>query len=165
MATSSINLQSDKPQILYKTGVHWIKNIIPAIFSVIGLLAILIVICGLGGSIRYVALFLAILMIRGFMQLLENISTKVIINDHRQVIFEKGFFLKTSINVDLDRINGMVVQQNLLGSLLDYGTVSLTTAGIKENFTIQKPKELLSKIDSLRRHNTMILHSGFVPYQ
>lgn len=148
--TTTVNQSPTKP--IYQTSVHWIKYIIPIIMLLIGSFSALIVITGVGGTLKFIAFALCYFLFKGLYLLLENISTKVVITQKGQIIFEKGFLNKTNVEVDVLSLNGIIIFQPLLGTILNYGTVILTTAGIKESFNIKNPKKLREQINNLKTY-------------
>ena len=90
-----------------------------------------------------------------FLILLGNaISIYIMINTdecvvtNKRVIFKSGLINTDTIEMKLSKIESLSVEQSILGSILDYGTVVIRgTGGTVETFEcVNKPLEIKNKI-------------------
>ena len=70
---------------------------------------------------------------------------------NRRVIAKTGFIRRHTLEMLLPKIESVAVNQNILGRLLDYGTVTVTgTGGTKESFrAIAEPIPVRKKINQI----------------
>jgi membrane protein YdbS with pleckstrin-like domain len=65
-------------------------------------------------------------------QVFRVLTTEIAITDRR--VMSKTGLLRTEVKVTpLDKVNNVNVQQSLLGNMLDYGNIEITTATAEEN--------------------------------
>jgi uncharacterized membrane protein YdbT with pleckstrin-like domain len=78
-------------------------------------------------------------------------TTEIAVTD-RRVIYKKGFISRDSKEIPMDKIASVEVKQSILGRILDYGEVDISTAGAAST-----PFEVLDTIAApldLRNHIT-----------
>jgi uncharacterized membrane protein YdbT with pleckstrin-like domain len=95
--------------------------------------------------IRLIIDFFAMMILIGFVwfvkDLIKFFTTKLIITNKR-VNGKTGLINTNELDSPLNKINGIQVKQGLFGKILNYGTVSITTASTVFNFDyIDKPNE------------------------
>ena len=111
-------------------GLAWSTVIAAALFSVPnnavlhGIAVVLVVLALAGAAIRYV----------------RYVTDEYAVTTSR-VIFKTGWLHQKTLEMQLNKVEGVGVDQPLFGRLLDYGTVAVGgTGGTKENFPfIQSP--------------------------
>jgi uncharacterized membrane protein YdbT with pleckstrin-like domain len=52
---------------------------------------------------------------------------------NRRVIYKQGFFTRRTVEINMDKVASVDVDQNLMGRLLDYGTVNVVGTGGAQN--------------------------------
>ena len=86
--------------------------------------------------------------------------TEIAITD-RRVIFKQGWTSLHTDQVNIDRIEGSVVSQTMLGRVLDYGQVIVRGTGIGEidlPFLMARPNDFRRALDEAR--DRYVLKSG-----
>ena len=71
------------------------------------------------------------------------VNTEIIVTNKR-IIFKTGFISRNSIEMNLDKVESVLVQQSLLGRALDYGAVIIrgVGAGLEPIANIGAPLQL-----------------------
>jgi len=120
-------------QITYRAGLHWVLYL-----SALGPVGVALGATTLAsvmpdGALRTsllvaaaIALVSSLLQVVGVWTRIRN--TEIVITD-RRIIFKAGLISRRSIEMNLDKVESVVVDQGLLGRLLDYGTVVIRGVG------------------------------------
>ena len=88
-----------------------------------------------------IALFLGLFqMIRAW---IVAVNTEIIVTT-RRVIYKTGFISRNTVEMNLDKVESVLVQQGILGRMLDFGTVIIrgVGAGLEPVDNIGAPLEL-----------------------
>ena len=119
--------------IAYRARLHWILmapgtslTLIAAVLAVAGLIA-----APSGSRIGLWALSSVLLLIGATMLLrawLRRLSTEIIVTN-RRIILKTGLISRRSIEMNLDKIESVMVNQPIIGRLLDYGTLIIRGVG------------------------------------
>ncbi len=119
--------------VAYRAKLHWIL-MAPGIVltTASGLLSIAAAVKA-GPDLRMALLGLSlILFLFGGYQLLQawlrRISTEIIVTN-RRIILKTGLVGRQSIEMNLDKIESVLVNQGVLGRLLDFGTLVIRGVG------------------------------------
>jgi uncharacterized membrane protein YdbT with pleckstrin-like domain len=134
--------------IAYRARLHWIIYlgglvlIVAAIAFALGAVALktpsLQIALVVGAAI---ALFLGLFqMIRAW---LVAVNTEIIVTT-RRVIYKTGFISRNTVEMNLDKVESVLVQQGIVGRMLDFGTVIIrgVGAGLEPVDNIGAPLEL-----------------------
>ncbi len=139
-------------KIIYEGKLHWIIFLKPAIICVILLCIVVSVIHQVQREVMHVALGLGFLafffgLLMATPALLKYWSSWIVITNKR-VIARMGLLSKRSFDMLLIKIEGISVDQNLLGRLLDYGTIIVRgIGGGKEYFShFRSPAEISKQV-------------------
>jgi uncharacterized membrane protein YdbT with pleckstrin-like domain len=86
----------------------------------------------------------------GFQALIIMLTTEFAVTN-RRVIAKTGFIRRHTLEMFLPKVESVAVHQNILGRLLNFGTVTVTgTGGTKESFrAIVEPIAVRSKINEI----------------
>jgi hypothetical protein len=134
--------------IAYRARLHWI----------IYLGGMLLVVVAIGFAVGAVALkqetirvglMLAsvIALFLGLFQIVRAwivaVNTEIIVTS-RRVIYKTGFISRNTVEMNLDKVESVLVQQSLLGRALDYGSVIIrgVGAGLEPIANIGAPLQL-----------------------
>lgn len=75
--------------------------------------------------------------------------TTYITRDDNFIIARQGILRKREINTRLDRLDGITVNQSIIGRLLGYGDVTIETGNVRVTFTkMARPKEIKRAMES-----------------
>ena len=132
--------------VLYHARLHWVIFIAPALIALVGLVAISV--GGDGAALVGVAL----LVVAGALALSRWIvrSTSEFAVTNRRVLIKVGVLSRHSVELLLTKVEGIGVDQDLWGRLLDYGTVVVSgTGGTREAFAkIADPLRFRTEVQS-----------------
>jgi len=131
-------------QITYRAGLHWIIYALPAI---VFLIAILVALSG-GGWIAGVAIGVI-----GFVLLLPpwiKASSSEFAITNKRVLIKIGLIRRHSLELLLQKVEGIGVDQGVLGRILGYGTITVSgVGGTKETFQmISNPLEFRRQVQA-----------------
>lgn len=117
--------------VVYRAKLHWIIFLWPAIFILIGIF-----------SEQTRAFFLLIGFIWAISSYINYSSSEFGVTT-RRVIVKVGLVRRRSLELLLSKVEGVGVDQGVLGRILGYGTIIVTgTGGTKEPFrSISAPLE------------------------
>lgn len=134
------NLMNDEV-IIYRAKMHWIIFLQPFIFLAIGILLIPSPVAAIFPLFIAVGIFM---LIPAFI----TFKTYEFALTNKRVIAKFGFIKRRSIDVLLNRVEGILLNQSILGRLLGYGSVSVSgTGGARDPFPmIADPLKLRLKV-------------------
>jgi len=143
----SVN-QNQKENVMLETGAHWVSLIAPgAVAAFFVLLAFDVGRSDISGAL--ILLFLAFLVI---CRPLINVLTTELGFSNKRIIGKRGLIKTKSMDSPLSKINNVAVNNGLLGKILGYGNIVITTSsGIYPYRSIAKPEQfktaLMNQID------------------
>jgi len=134
--------------IAYRAHLHW----------VIYLLGLLLVVCAAGSAIAAVALkgqglrvglivVALIALLLGLFQMIRAwlyaANTEITVTS-RRIIYKTGFISRNTVEMNLDKVESVLVRQGLMGRMFDYGTVIIrgVGAGLEPVANIAAPLQL-----------------------
>jgi uncharacterized membrane protein YdbT with pleckstrin-like domain len=127
--------------ILYNGKLHWIVFIWPIICFIVAIFFFVVGVNIAGG------LFVLIAIVTGLSSWITYSTSEFGITNKR-VIVKVGFIRRNSIEVLLNKVEGIQVNQGILGRILDFGSITVTgTGGTKDPFhKIDSPLEFRKKV-------------------
>ena len=130
-------------QITYRAKLHWIIYILPAIVFVIAILV------ALGGSLAAAGVVGVIGLILLMPPWIKANSSEFAITNKR-VLIKVGLIRRHSLELLLQKVEGIGVDQGILGRILGYGTITVSgVGGTKEAFKmISKPLEFRRQVQA-----------------
>ncbi len=136
----------------HRTTVHWMV-FFPGLF----LLLIAIIVAantgatsdpGLNRYIMIAALLIAAIALLSLLRAwFRRWTTEIAVTDKR-VIFKSGFISRSTIEMNMDKVESVDVAQSILGRIFDYGTIVVrgTGASMEPLRNVQGPIELRNSI-------------------
>ncbi|CAA7197009.1 PH domain-containing protein [Chryseobacterium potabilaquae] len=128
--------------IIYQADIHWISYVQPIAFIIFGFVGVI-------GHILKIfilfSIFFAFLFIKGITHFLQNKNTFIYVY-HKHLTFSTGILGKTIIDISLDKTEGIKVFQNVLGRILNFGTLTITTGDVTYSYKIKDPIGLRNAI-------------------
>ena len=142
--------------IAYRARLHWIL-LAPGIALTAASAALGIVAAVRAGpDLRTVLLGLSLLLfLVGGVQLLRawlrRISTEIIVTN-RRIILKTGLVGRQSIEMNLDKVESVLVNQGVLGRMLDYGALVIrgVGAGLEPVANVAAPLEFHKYVNAVR---------------
>ena len=123
------NLIKDE-EIIYRAHLHW------TVFGWTITWGIIAITCGFMGNSLLAGLGLSsiLVVVLGLNALIKYKTSEFAITNKR-IIVKVGFIRRTSVEVLLNKIEGIQVDQSIIGRMLDYGSISIRgTGGSKSPF-------------------------------
>ncbi|HEX2251460.1 MAG TPA: PH domain-containing protein [Gemmatimonadales bacterium] len=139
----------DGEQILYRARLHWTIFLIPIIVILLGV-ALGIVLWMYEPEFWYVGAILAgVGLLLALPPLIKYTSTEFAVTNKR-VLSKTGFIERESDETLLSKVEGVSVDQGLVGRMLGFGTVTITGSGGTEDLfpRISHPLELRRQIQN-----------------
>ena len=119
--------------IAYRARLHWIIYLLGWALTVVAVGLAIAAMVFSDTTLRYgllagaaIALFLALFqLLRAW---LVSANTEIIVTS-RRVIYKTGFISRNTVEMNLDKVESVLVQQTLFGRMIDYGTVIIRGVG------------------------------------
>jgi len=129
--------------LVYRTKLHWVVFLWPIIWFV---LAIVFFRSG-GAGIEAGSLFILIAILTGVASFI-NFTTSEFGITNKRVIIKVGFISRNSLEILLNKVEGIQVNQNILGRILGFGSIIVSgTGGTKDPFhEIDAPLEFRKRV-------------------
>jgi uncharacterized membrane protein YdbT with pleckstrin-like domain len=131
-------------QITYRAKLHWVIYALPTVVFVIAILVAL----GGGGWIAGVSIgFIALAL---FLPPWIKASSSEFAITNKRVLIKVGLIRRHSLELLLQKVEGIGVDQGILGRILGYGTITVSgVGGTKEPFQmISNPLEFRRQVQA-----------------
>ena len=138
------NLQAGE-EIKYKADIHWYIFAYPVIL----LLLSVFFSSAQTGFFHYVSLFL---LLSGLFQLIKRILLKMgteYVVTNKKVILKSGILSRDALELVLNECEGIRINQSLMGRMLGFGSIVVTTGGVTNKFDfITNPIKFRNEINA-----------------
>ena len=115
-------------KLLYSAKLHWIVFLWPGIWFLFGILCVTEV----KNQVSLGCLFFLISLMSGVVSYVNLITSEIGVTNKR-VIIKVGLIRRISIEVLLNKVEGIQVRQGILGRILNYGSITVSgTGGTKD---------------------------------
>lgn len=115
--------------IVYRGHLHWVIFLVPAFF----LIAAISLAAGDSGT-ALAAILSGIGVILAIIQVINYKNSEYVITNKR-IMIKVGFIRRQSLEILLNKVEGIYVNQNITGRILGFGTIQVNgTGGTKEPF-------------------------------
>lgn len=124
------NLQAGE-EIKYKADIHWYIFVYPVILLLMGAFFYS---ARQAGFVYYIGLFL---LLAGLFQLVKRILLKMgaeYVVTNRRVILKSGILSRDALELILNKCEGLRINQSIMGRLLGFGSIVVTTGGMTNAF-------------------------------
>ena len=120
-------------QVIYRTRLHWIYFLIPAILLALFLLMISILgssieLAGLGFVAMAILLYLCFL-VKSLASLRSYLSSEFAVTNRRVLLKKVGWSRQKTEETELEKVDSIGVDQGLVGRILGYGTITIAELG------------------------------------
>ncbi|MFD0764876.1 PH domain-containing protein [Mucilaginibacter lutimaris] len=132
---------SNNEVVLYKAKLHWIIYLRGIFWAALGLLI---------GSASYAAcgLLFTVGVISFIMAIIVNQSSEFAVTNKR-VILKTGLIKRKFCEIQLNKSEGLQIEEGMLGRILGFGKVRITSGGVVELFSpIANPFEFKKQINN-----------------
>lgn len=119
-------------EIKFEANLHWLVYLRPILMTIL-----VFVLFGFAVYMDYTTaglIGLAVFLVVIFFWCLEINGGKRYVVTTKRVIFKKGFIKRTSFDLMLHKCEGVMVEQSILGRIMNYGTVIVTTGEASNNY-------------------------------
>jgi len=120
--------------IAYRARLHWIVYLGGIVLVVAAVILALLAVALPGGDAVRLGLMLAALiaLFLGLFQMLRAwfvVANTEIIVTNRRLIYKTGFIARDTVEMNLDKVESVLVEQTLLGRMLNFGRVIVRGVG------------------------------------
>jgi len=119
--------------IVHETRLHWIIFVLPLFLIMLGMVALRAMLADEGPAAKQAGLVAALFFTIGILTLLKSfiafVTTEIAVTS-RRVVFKRGLIARDTIEISLDRVEGLDVKQSILGRILNFGTVLIRGTGL-----------------------------------
>jgi len=105
--------------VIHRTKIHWVIFLWPAIFLLIAMIGF----ASKSGTVGGIFIVLAILT--GLRSVITYSTSEFGVTNKR-ILIKVGFIRRNSLEILLTKVEGIQVNQGILGRILDYGTIVVT---------------------------------------
>ncbi len=139
------NLIKDE-SVVYRAKLHWIIFIWPVIWF---LLALISFAYSSDTSAAAFSIFFILAIVSGISVLITFLTSEFGVTNKR-IIAKTGFIRRNSIEILLKKVEGIKVNQGILGRIFNYGTITVSgTGGAQDPFKkISCPLTLRNQVQS-----------------
>ena len=119
-------------EIKYTAHVHWAAFLPSLFWTILAIIATF----SLGSDVRIVAVILWIIAAFRYVKgLFYKLFTEFILTNTR-IIYKYGFISRQTLELQLNKCEGVSVDQGILGRMLNFGSVYVTTGGPTSRFSV-----------------------------
>lgn len=135
--------------VAYRTHLHWIIFVMPVALALLIAAIGLSVVAGADGGPGGLLLLLTAAAVPVAWAYITHRTSEFAVTNKR-VIIKVGWIRRRTLETLLSKVEGIGVDQGILGRLLGYGTITITgTGGTKEPFpTITEPLEFRRRVQA-----------------
>jgi uncharacterized membrane protein YdbT with pleckstrin-like domain len=140
--------------IVYRARLHWIIYLAGLFFLILAVVAAVGAVALNNDTLRIGFLVAALIalaiglfhMVRAW---IGQASTEIIVTS-RRIIYKTGFISRNTLEMNLDKVESVLVQQGLAGRMLNYGTVIVrgVGAGLEPVSRVARPLELHRRVSA-----------------
>jgi uncharacterized membrane protein YdbT with pleckstrin-like domain len=132
-------------KVIYRTHLHWVVFLWPILWFVV---AIWLYSAGVANGSIFATLVLLLIAFPMLFDAFVARRTSEFAVTNKRVLIKTGLIRRHSLETLLNKIEGIHVEQGILGRIVDYGTIIITgTGGSKEPFhRIANPMEFRRRV-------------------
>jgi len=132
---------SNNEQIVYRGKIHWYIYLRCIFFFILGLLTS-------GVSVALAGFLFFIGIVSFFLALMLASSTEFAVTNKR-VVLKTGVLKRKLIELQLNKSEGLKIEQGIVGRVFNFGTIKITSAGVTENYSyLSKPFEFKRQVNN-----------------
>lgn len=129
----------NKKEILYVAKKHWISFVIPVFLMTVGIIGILPLFFGIG-LLKIIGMALLFLFFKGLISFIKKLTTKIYVTQD-YITISSGFIDNTVNDISLGKIEGSFLGQGIIGKIFNFGTFTVTTGAVTQQYAIKNPME------------------------
>lgn len=136
----------DGEHIVYEARQHWVIYWLPALLVVIAIVQFVVPTGGTGLLLQ--CCFALLLTLAAVVWAVNIYGGRKYILTNMRLILKRGIVKRNSLDLILRRCEGVSISQSIMGRLLDYGTVIVSTGEVTNSFShIENPVKFSSMIN------------------
>jgi uncharacterized membrane protein YdbT with pleckstrin-like domain len=138
-------------QVTYRAKLHWIIYLLPASYLLIALITFLVGVVSKGMLAGiFAGSFFGVIGLVALVQAWLSAITSEFAITNRRALIKVGLIRRHSLELLLEKVEGVGVDQNILGRIVGFGTITVSgVGGTKEPFrTIANPLEFRRQVQS-----------------
>lgn len=136
----------DGEHIVYEARQHWVIYWLPALLVVIAIVQFVVPTGGTGLLLQ--CCFALLLTLVAVVWAVNIYGGRKYILTNMRLILKRGIVKRNSLDLILRRCEGVSISQSIMGRLLDYGTVIVSTGEVTNSFShIENPVKFSSMIN------------------
>ncbi|MDB5136303.1 MAG: rane-flanked domain [Mucilaginibacter sp.] len=140
------NLASNE-KIVYTTGLHWwvyFKNILLLVLGIIFVRSS----GGIGAAESFGAFLVFVGLIGSVYAFFVSKSSEFAITNKR-VILKTGILKRKLVELQLNKAEGLRVEQGIIGRMFNFGSIKITSGGVTESFSpLAKPFDFKKQVNN-----------------
>ena len=133
MVTYAQKILQPGETIVYRAHLHWIVYLVGIVLIVAAVILALAAVVAPGDTVRLGLMVAALIaLFLGLFQMLRawfRVANTEIIVTSRRLIYKTGFLARNTVEMNLDKVESVLVEQQIIGRLLDYGRVCVRGVG------------------------------------
>jgi uncharacterized membrane protein YdbT with pleckstrin-like domain len=140
-------------QIAYRAQLHWVLYLACVPAAIVALAGAIAASQLPDGALRSGLLFgstlaFAASLLQALAVWVRIANTEIVVTD-RRVLYKSGLITRRSIEMNLDKVESVLVDQGLLGRMLDYGSVVIrgVGAGLEPVRPVSDPLEFRRRVN------------------
>lgn len=137
---------ANNERIIYKGTLHWwiyMKNIL---LIALGIIIISGAKSNAGNGIGGVIVFFALIGLTG--AYMRSKSSEFVVTN-RRIMLKTGVLKRKLVELQLNRAEGLMVDQGIIGRIFNYGSIIVTSGGVREVFSpIAQPYEFKKQVNN-----------------
>ncbi|MCO7354057.1 PH domain-containing protein [Riemerella anatipestifer] len=130
---------------VYISKSHWISFVKPIVYMVLGGIGMLMFFL-LTSWFRYTIAVPSLFFFLGALNSYIHYKTFKIVLRRNQISISAGWITSSQLDIPIYRREGVFISQNILGKLLNYGKITISTGGVSATHTISNPNELRQEL-------------------
>ena len=136
----------DGEVIIYEARQHWIIYWLPALLVIVAIVQFVIPTESDGLLLQ--CCFAVLLLLVAFIWAVNIHGGRKYLLTNKRLILKRGIVKRNTLDLILRRCEGVSVNQSIMGRILDYGTVIVSTGEVTNSFShIENPVKFSSMIN------------------
>jgi uncharacterized membrane protein YdbT with pleckstrin-like domain len=137
---------ANNEKIVYKGNLHWwiyMKNIL---LIVLGIIIINAAKSNVGSGVGGLFVIFALIGLIG--AYMRSRSSEFVVTN-RRIMLKTGALKRKLVELQLNRAEGLMVDQGIIGRMFNYGSIIVTSGGVREVFSpIAQPYEFKKQVNN-----------------
>jgi len=137
---------ANNEKIVYKGNLHWwiyMKNIL---LIVLGIIIISAAKSNVGSGVGGLFVIFALIGLIG--AYMRSRSSEFVVTN-RRIMLKTGALKRKLVELQLNRAEGLMVDQGIIGRMFNYGSIIVTSGGVREVFSpIAQPYEFKKQVNN-----------------